>query len=70
MTMEASASDNVGVVRVEFSVNGRVACRATTTPYRCSASVGSNRVSSYVLTARALDAAGHSATHSRTYAAR
>jgi len=70
VTMEASASDNVGVVRVEFSVNGRVACRATTTPYRCSASVGSNRVSSYVLTARALDAAGHSATHSRTYAAR
>ncbi|HEX6154792.1 MAG TPA: Ig-like domain-containing protein, partial [Burkholderiales bacterium] len=69
VTVEATASDNVGVVRVEFSVNGRVACRATASPYRCSASIGSNRESSYTVTARAIDAAGHSASHSRTYSA-
>ncbi|HUQ76732.1 MAG TPA: Ig-like domain-containing protein [Burkholderiales bacterium] len=70
VTMEASASDNVGVVAVEFSINGRLACRVLTSPYRCSASVGNKNDTTYTLTARALDAAGNAASYSRTYSAR
>ena len=70
VTMEASASDNTSVAAVEFSINGRLACRVTASPYRCSASVGNKNESSYVLTARALDPAGNAASYSRTYSAR
>jgi hypothetical protein len=69
ITMEATASDNVGVAAVEFSVNGRLVCRVLTSPYRCSASVGNKNESSYALTARAVDAAGNAASYSRTYSA-
>ena len=69
VTMEASASDNVKVTRVEFLVNGRQVCRATSSPYRCTASVGAASDSKYVLKVRAFDAAGHSAEYSRTYRA-
>jgi len=69
ITMEASASDDVAVAAVEFSINGRLACRVTSAPYRCSASVGNRNESSYVLTARAVDTAGNAASYTRTYGA-
>jgi hypothetical protein len=69
VTLEATASDNTAVAAVEFSVNGRLVCRVTTSPYRCTTSVGSKNESSYVLTSRALDAAGNAASYSRTYSA-
>jgi hypothetical protein len=69
VTMEATASDDTAIAAVEFSVNGRLVCRVTTSPYRCSASVGNKNESSYVLTSRALDAAGNAASYSRTYSA-
>lgn len=69
ITMEATASDDVGIAAVEFSVNGRLACRVTAAPYRCTASVGNKNDSSYVLNARAVDAAGNAASYSRTYSA-
>jgi hypothetical protein len=67
ITMEANASDNVGVAAVEFSIDGRLACRVTASPYRCRASTGSAAQSRYTLTARAVDAAGNAASYSRTY---
>ena len=69
VTMEATASDNVGVASVEFSINGRLACRVTAVPYRCTASVGNRNDPNYVLTARAVDGAGNAASYSRTYTA-
>jgi hypothetical protein len=69
VTMEADASDNVGIAAVEFSVNGRLACRVVSSPYRCAASVGNKNEASYTLTARAVDAAGNATSYSRTYAA-
>ena len=68
ITMEASASDNVGVAAVHFSVDGDVKCRRTAAPYRCSVSIGTRQ--RYTLSARALDAAGNSASYSRTYRTR
>jgi hypothetical protein len=67
VTMEATASDNVSVVSVRFLVNGQLACRVVTSPYRCSASVGAPKNGTYTLTARAVDAAGNAASYSRTY---
>ncbi|HWI38421.1 MAG TPA: glycosyl hydrolase, partial [Burkholderiales bacterium] len=40
VSVEATAADNVGVAAVEFSVNGRLACRVVASPWRCAASVG------------------------------
>jgi hypothetical protein len=69
VTVEASATDNVAVAAVEFSVNGRLACRVVSSPYRCSASVGNKNEASYTITARAVDAAGNATSYSRTYSA-
>jgi hypothetical protein len=69
ITMEASATDNVGVAAVEFSVNGRLACRVVASPFRCTASVGNKNESAYTITSRAVDAAGNAASYSRTYGA-
>lgn len=60
VTITAQASDNVGVVRVEFSVNGSLVCTDTSTPYSCAWQVpaaGGNR--HYQLQAKAFDAAGN-----------
>ena len=57
-TLVATASDNVGVVKVEFYVNGVLQCTDTAAPYTCSWMV-SNAAKTYVLEARAYDAAGN-----------
>jgi chitinase len=60
VTISASASDNVGVRRVEFYVNGALACPADlAAPYSCAWRVPSAAKRSYTLESRAYDAAGN-----------
>ncbi len=66
VTLTASASDNVGVARVEFLVDGSVVGSDASAPYELawnSASVGNG---SHTVGARALDAAGNAATDNDT----
>ena len=58
-TITASASDNVGVTKVEFYVNNALQATLTSAPYSffwSTVALGNN---SYVLSARAYDAAGN-----------
>jgi glucose/arabinose dehydrogenase len=64
VTITASASDNVGVTRVEFLVNGAVQCTDTTLPYSCNWRVPAAPNKTHQIQARAFDAAGNSATAS------
>ncbi len=57
----ADASDNVGVKKVIFYVNGSSKCTDTTAPYTCNWSVPSGRSRSYTLKVRAYDAANNNA---------
>jgi hypothetical protein len=60
--VNASASDNVGVTKVEFYVNGVLKCTDTAAPYTCVWSVPRTRDIVYSLSAKAYDAAGNSKT--------
>jgi hypothetical protein len=66
VTITASASDNVGVSKVEFSVNNSLLCTDTTTPYTCAWSVSAKRGLTYTITAKVYDEAGNSAINSIT----
>jgi glucose/arabinose dehydrogenase len=60
LTITANASDNVGVTRVEFLVNGALQCTDTTAPYSCNWRVPAAPNKNYQLQARAFDQAGNS----------
>jgi len=62
VTMTATASDNVGVSRVEFKVDGVLKCSDTTSPYSCSWDTTTSTNGSHNASATAFDAAGNSAT--------
>ena len=62
VTITATASDNVGVTRVEFLVDSALQCTDTTAPYSCNWKVPNTRNQTYQLQARAFDLAGNSAT--------
>lgn len=62
VTIAASASDNVGVARVEFLVNGTLQCTDVSTPYSCNWRVPSAPNKTHQIQARAFDQAGNSAT--------
>lgn len=62
ITLSASASDNVGVVRVEFLVDGALVGSDTVAPYAVAFDSTTVANGSHTLTARAFDAAGNSAT--------
>jgi glucose/arabinose dehydrogenase len=64
VTITATASDNVGVTRVEFLVDSALQCTDTTAPYSCNWKVPNTRNQTYQLQARAFDLAGNSATAS------
>ena len=64
VTITATASDNVGVTRVEFLVNGALQCTDTTAPYSCNWSVPNQRNQAFQLQARAFDQAGNTRTAS------
>jgi chitinase len=57
----ATASDNVGVTKVEFYVSGKLTCSATTTtnPYTCKWKSPAAPGKTYQLQAKAYDAAGN-----------
>ena len=61
-TISASASDNVGVTRVEFLVDGVLLSSDTTAPYSASWNTTTATNASHSLTARAFDAANNQAT--------
>ncbi len=63
-TATASASDDVGVTKVEWYVDGTLKATNTSSPYTYSIVPGSFTVGSHVLTAKAYDAAGNNATSS------
>ena len=62
ITIAATASDNVGVARVEFLVNGALQCSDVSAPYSCNWRVPSPPNKTYQIQARAFDGAGNSAT--------
>ncbi len=55
VTITASASDNVGVARVEFLVNGALQCTDVSAPYSCNWRVPNPPNRTYQLQARAFD---------------
>jgi glucose/arabinose dehydrogenase len=62
VTIAATATDNVGVARVEFLVNGGLQCTDTTAPYSCVWRVPNPMNRTHTIQARAFDAAGNNAT--------
>ena len=70
VTITATASDNVGVTRVDFLVNGAVQCSDTTAPYNCNWRVPAAPNKTYQLQARAFDLAGNVGTASVQVTAR
>ena len=62
VSVSASASDNVGVTRLEFYVNGALQSTDTTTPYLYSWNTSALAAGSYALSAKAYDAAGNVGT--------
>lgn len=70
LTITATASDNVGVTRVDFLVNGALQCSDTTAPYSCTWRVPGAMNKTYQLQARAFDQAGNAGTASIQVTAR
>jgi hypothetical protein len=62
--ISATASDNVGVSKVEFYDNGNLLASDTTNPYSYSWAITSANNGAHSLTAKAYDAAGNSAVSS------
>ncbi|MCM0083376.1 Ig-like domain-containing protein [Geomonas sp. Red32] len=58
-TVAASASDNVGVTKVEFYLNGALAAAVNTAPYSFNWSTTSYANGSFTVSAKAYDAAGN-----------
>ncbi|MBJ6727573.1 DUF4082 domain-containing protein [Geomesophilobacter sediminis] len=64
MSVTANATDNIGVTKVEFYVNGTLAATDTATPYLYSWNTSNLAAGTYTLTAKAYDAAGNVGTSS------
>ncbi|MCY3414172.1 MAG: S8 family serine peptidase [Candidatus Heimdallarchaeota archaeon] len=67
VTVSASASDNVAVDRVEFSVDGQLKSTDYTSPYSFSWDTTLYSDASHSVTAEAFDAAGNSASDTNSY---
>jgi chitinase len=59
VTVDVSASDDVGVTQVRVLVNGQQLCVDAQAPYRCTWNVPAPPGRTYRLQAEAFDAAGH-----------
>ena len=67
VSITASASDNIGIIRVEFYVNGALQCTDSQAPYGCSWKVPNNgSIKNYRLDAKAYDAANNVGTATLT----
>lgn len=62
VNLAATASDNIGVTKVEFLVNGTVVGTDTTSPFNCAWNTSGRSGGNYTITAKAYDAANNSAT--------
>lgn len=62
--ISASASDNIGITKVDFYVGSIVVCTDLLAPYSCSWQVPSASRVSYTLTAKAYDQAGNTSISS------
>ena len=67
VSITASASDNIDVIRVEFYTNGALRCTDTEAPYSCTWKVPNNgSIKNYRLDAKAYDAANNVGTATLT----
>jgi hypothetical protein len=64
ITVQATASDNKGVTKVEFRRNGALLCTDTQAPYSCTMFTDNGTNTTVTYEARAYDAAGNTASHS------
>jgi subtilisin family serine protease len=69
VNINANASDNFGVVKVEFYVGTTLTCTLTSAPYTCVWQVP-NQKANFSLKATAYDVAGKTATHTITVSSR
>ncbi|MEO6513877.1 MAG: Ig-like domain-containing protein [Candidatus Saccharimonadales bacterium] len=60
--IQANASDDTGIAKVEFSVDGALKCTDTSVPYTCTWKVPAKKGKTYTITAKAYDTAGAAAT--------
>lgn len=63
-TIQAAASDNLGVVKVEFYVNNSLTCTSTVAPYICSWKVPKALKATYNLQVKGYDLANNNAVSS------
>lgn len=61
-TLAAAASDDTGVTRVDFKIDGATRCSDTTPPFSCSTNVNGYPTGDYAFTAVAHDTCGNTAT--------
>jgi hypothetical protein len=67
VSITASASDNIGVIRLEFYINGALQCTDSQAPYGCTWKVPNNgSIKNYRLDAKAYDAANNVGTATLT----
>jgi hypothetical protein len=62
ITMQANASDNIKVTKVNFYVNSSIKCTDLTSPYSCAWSVPSAKNKKYSISATAYDGANNSSS--------
>ncbi len=62
INLQANASDNIGVVKVEFYVNSSLVCSDSSPAYQCNWRVPSDKRSQHLITAKAYDGAGNAST--------
>ncbi len=57
--INATASSNITLAKVEFLVNGQIVCTSTFSPYICSWTVPSQPTATYLIVVRAFDLTGN-----------
>lgn len=57
--IQANASDNIGVTKVEFFVNNQIVCSILTAPFECNWTPSLPLAPSYSLTTKAYDQKGN-----------
>ncbi len=62
VTIQATAADISGILKVEFTVNGALKCTDTSAPYSCAWVVPSSKNIVYTLQAKAYDTVGNMAS--------
>lgn len=61
ITIQANATDNVAVAKVEFLVNGALICIDTTTPYSCNWKTSGKPNANFTISAKAYDLSNNAA---------